>query len=277
MSVLEKISKEDLLDLVKVTKEEQKSRINNDSLPEVYDSYSLTMLTRYKQALKEEYYDVDKYVCLFDDIRYYEEQNPIIERLHNNIETSMHNKAALLLEEKSDTFVKMMQDYYIIHDVECDLIESFLNLIQRHIDSSANNDELSVEYLTTLAKIRDNIEFKYNSNITSYGIGLGIDEEDLYDKEALYLENMIIRCMYELATFTDDDLTNDAVYAKANALALFLQAALLRIEKKKYIEEYQMISGDIPMGTTARGIVNTAFVQEKAMEKALKWEDKNGD
>ena len=100
MTALETIAKEDLKDLVKVTKEEQKTRKNNESLPEVYDSYNLTMLSQYLDILKSDYYDVDKYTCLLDDIRYYEEENPVVERLHNNIETSMHNRVLEDIENR---------------------------------------------------------------------------------------------------------------------------------------------------------------------------------
>ena len=275
MTALETIAKEDIKDLVKVTKEEQKTRRNNESLPEVYDRYDLKMLSLYLEVLKADYYDIDQYTCLLDDIRYYETLNPVVERVHNNIETSMHNRIMQDIETKSQVFKDMMKDYYIIHDVECDLIDIFSDLIQKHIDASTGND-VSVEYLTTLAKIRDNVDFKYSSNIDTLGIGLGMSEEEAYEKECEYLENMIIRCMYEIANYKNDAFTNDEVYAKVNALAIYLQAALVRVEDKRYVDEYHKLSNQIPLDSTAKGIVNTAFVQEKALQKKLVKDDEHG-
>lgn len=276
MTALETIAKEDLKDLVKVTKEEQKTRKNNESLPEVYDSYNLTMLSQYLDILKSDYYDVDKYTCLLDDIRYYEEENPVVERLHNNIETSMHNRVLEDIETKSQIFKDMMRDYYIIHDVECDLIDNFLDLIQKHIDSSKDSDIISVEYLSILAKIRDNVEFKYMSNIDSYPIGMNMSEEDKEDKEDEYLENMIIRCMYEIANYNNESLKDEVTYAKVNALSIYLQAALKQIAVRRNINTYQKLIDRIPLDTTAKGIVNTAFVQEKALQKKLVKDDEHG-
>ena len=275
MTALETIAKEDLKDLVKVTKEEQKTRKNNESLPEVYDSYNLTMLSQYLDILRSDYYDIDKYTCLLDDIRYYEEENPVVERVHMNIETSMHNRIMQDIDTKTEVFKDMMKDYYLIHDVECDLIDIFTDLIQKHIDASTEND-VSLEYLTVLAKIRDNVDFKYSSNVDSLGVRLGLSEEEAYEKECLYLENMIIRCMYEIANYKNEDFINDSVYAKVNALSIYLQAALVRVEDKRYVNEYHKLSNQIPLDTTAKGIVNTAFVQEKALQKKLVKDDEHG-
>ena len=275
MTALETLAKKDVLDLIKITKEENKTRINNEALPMVFDSYDLTMLTQYLKTIKEEFYDVDKFACLLDDIRYFEEASPVIERLHHNIETSMHNKAALQLAEKSQIFQNMMTDYYIIHDVECDLITLFLELIQKHIDASTGDK--SENYLAILERIRDNVDFKYNSNVETYAIGLPhLDDEDVKDKTNLYLENMIIRCMYEIAKYNNKSLTNEETYAKVNALAIYLQAALIRIKNQLYVHEYQLLSNRIPLDTTAKGIVNTAFVQEREMQKKLVKDDENG-
>ena len=275
MTALETIAKEDLKDLVKVTKEEQKTRRNNESLPEVYNSYNLTMLSQYLDILRSDYYDIDKYTCLLDDIRYYEEENPVVERVHMNIETSMHNRIMQDIDTKTQVFKDMMKDYYIIHDVECDLIDIFSDLIQKHIDASTGND-VSVAYLTTLAKIRDNIDFKYSSNIDTLGIGMNMTDEEVYDKECYYLENMIIRCMYEIANYKNEDFINDEIYAKVNALAIYLQSALVRVEDKRHVDEYHKLSNQIPLDTTAKGIVNTAFVQEKALQKKLVKDDEHG-
>ena len=275
MTALETIAKEDLKDLVKVTKEEQKTRRNNESLPEVYNSYNLTMLSQYLDILRSDYYDIDKYTCLLDDIRYYEEENPVVERVHMNIETSMHNRIMQDIDTKTEVFKDMMKDYYLIHDVECDLIDIFTDLIQKHIDASTEND-VSLEYLTVLAKIRDNVDFKYSSNVDSLGVRLGLSEEEAYEKECLYLENMIIRCMYEIANYKNEDFINDSVYAKVNALSIYLQAALVRVEDKRYVNEYHKLSNQIPLDTTAKGIVNTAFVQEKALQKKLVKDDEHG-
>lgn len=274
MTTLETIIKKDVLDLIKITKEENKTKINNESLPMVYESYDLTMLTQYLKTIKEEFYDVDKFACLLDDIRYFEEASPVIERLHHNIETSMHNKAALQLAEKSQIFQNMMTDYYIINDVECDLITTFLELIQKHIDASKDK---SLNYLSVLGRIRDNVDFKYNSNVETYAIVLPhLDDEEIQDKINLYLENMIIRCMYEIAKYNNKNLTNEETYAKVNALAIFLQAALTKVKNKSYVHEYQLLSNRIPLDTTAKGIVNTAFVQEREMQKKLVKDDENG-
>ena len=276
MTALETIAKEDLKDLVKVTKEEQKTRKNNESLPEVYDSYDLTMLSMYLEVLRSDYYDIDKFVCLLDDVRYYEECNPVVERLHNNIETSMHNRVLQDIDTKSQVFKDMMKDYYIIHDIECDLIDDFLDLIQKHIDSSKDNTTISVEYLSILAKIRDNVEFKYMSNIDAYPIGMNMSEEDRLEKENEYLENMIIRCIYEIAKYNNESLTEEDTYAKANALSIYLQAALKQMAERRDLSVYQKLTDRIPLDTTARGIVNTAFVQEKALQKKLVKDDEHG-
>ena len=275
MEKLQDILKEDIKNLVEITKEEKDNQSNNDQLPEVYKSYPITLLTQYLNQIKEDFYDVDKITNLMDDIRYYEITNPVIERMHQNLETSLHNKSLHSIGEKSQVFKDMMKDYYIIHDVECDLIDRFLELLQQHIDASKKT--ASVNYLAILGIIRENIEFKYTSNVETYTIALPISEQELYDKRNLYIENMIIRCMYEFSNFSNDDLLKDNIYAKANALAIYLQTALSLVQNKKYIDEYQLISNDIPMGTTARGIINTAFIQQKAIEKKLTRDDKDGN
>ena len=275
MEKLQDILKEDIKNLVEITKEEKDNQSNNDQLPEVYKSYPITLLTQYLNQIKEDFYDVDKITNLMDDIRYYEITNPVIERMHVNLETSLHNKSLHSIGEKSQVFKDMMKDYYIIHDVECDLIDRFLELLQQHIDASKKT--ASVNYLAILGIIRENIEFKYTTNVETYTIALPISEQELYDKRNLYLENMIIRCMYEFSNFSNDDLLKDNIYAKANALAIYLQTALSLVQNKKYIDEYQLISNDIPMGTTARGIINTAFIQQKAIEKKLTRDDKDGN
>ena len=90
------------------------------------------------------------------------------------------------------------------------------------------------------------------------------------------MENMIIRCMYEIAKYNNKSLTNEETYAKVNALAIYLQAALIRIKNQLYVHEYQLLSNRIPLDTTAKGIVNTAFVQEREMQKKLVKDDENG-
>ena len=275
MEKIQDILKEDIKNLVEITKEEKDNQSNNDQLPEVYKSYPITLLTQYLNQIKEDFYDVDKITNLMDDIRYYEITNPVIERMHQNLETSLHNKSLHSIGEKSQVFKDMMKDYYIVHDVECDLIDRFLELLQQHIDASKKT--ASVNYLAILGIIRENIEFKYTSNVETYTIALPISEQELYDKRNLYLENMIIRCMYEFSNFSNDDLLKDNIYAKANALAIYLQTALSLVQNKKYIDEYQLISNDIPMDTTAKGIINTAFIQQKAIEKKLTRDDKDGN
>lgn len=275
MEKIQDILKEDIKNLVEITKEEKDNQSNNDQLPEVYKSYPITLLTQYLNQIKEDFYDVDKITNLMDDIRYYEITNPVIERLHVNLETSLHNKSLHNIKEKSQVFKDMMKDYYIVRDVECDLIDRFLELLQQHIDASKKT--ASLNYLAILGIIRENIEFKYTSNVETYNIVLPISEQELYDKRNLYIENMIIRCMYEFSNFSNEDLLKDNIYAKANALAIYLQTALSLVQNKKYIDEYQLISNDIPMGTTARGIINTAFIQQKAIEKKLTRDDKDGN
>ena len=273
MEEYETLIKQDVNDLIIATKTEKDTKTNNELLPDYYKNSDIRMLSQYLEVLKEEYYDVDKFANLFDDIRYFEEANPIVERLHQNLETSMHNKALLTLTDKSDIFKNLLKEYYIIHDVECDLIDSFLELIQKHIDASS---ESSINYLSILSQIRDNIHFKYSSNIETYTLSFPMSQEEFITKESEYLENMIIRCMYELAKYKNDDLKNDINYAKAEALSIYLQAALLRVNDIRYVDEYRKLSEQIPLDSTAKGIVNTAFVQEKELQKKLVKDDENG-
>ncbi len=274
METIETIAKEDIKDLVQITKEEKETQNNNEELPEVYKSYPISMLTQYLNALREEFYDVDLITNLMDDIRYYEITNPVIERMHQNLETSIHNKSLHNIALKSNTFKEMMKDYYIVHDVECDLIDTFLELIQKHIDASKTT--ASLNYLAILGILRDNIEFKYSSNIETYTLTLPMSEEEFYEKRKLYIENMIIRCMHEFSKYSNEELLNETTYAKVNALSIYLQSALSLVENKKTIKGFQLILDDIEMDSTARGIVNTAFVQEKALEKKLVKDDEDG-
>ena len=93
METVELLAQKNLKDLITKTKEEQISQSNNEQLPELYKSCPISMLSQYLQTLREEFYDIDQIANLLDDIRFYEITNPIVERLHMNIETSMHNKA----------------------------------------------------------------------------------------------------------------------------------------------------------------------------------------
>ena len=114
------------------------------------------------------------------------------------------------------------------------------------------------------------------SNIDSYPIGMNMSEEDKEDKEDEYLENMIIRFMYEIANYNNESLKDEVTYAKVNALSIYLQAALKQIAVRRNINTYQKLIDRIPLDTTAKGIVNTAFVQEKALQKKLVKDDEHG-
>lgn len=270
METVELLAQKNLKDLITKTKEEQISQSNNEQLPELYKSCPISMLSQYLQTLREEFYDIDQIANLLDDIRFYEITNPIVERLHMNIETSMHNKALYGIKDKSHIFKSMMKDYYIIHDIECDLISNFLTLIQNHIDAAKKTE--NVTYLGILGTIKENIYFKYNSNIETFTMEIPISDDELYTKKRDYLENMIIRCIWELIKYTNEDLEDEKNYAKANALALYLQSALSLVPFK---DHYKKLAEQFTMDTTVRGIINTAFIQEQALKKQLVKDDEN--
>ena len=213
METVELLAQKNLKDLITKTKEEQISQSNNEQLPELYKSCPISMLSQYLQTLREEFY----------------------ERLHMNIETSMHNKALYGIKDKSHIFKSMMKDYYIIHDIECDLISNFLTLIQNHIDAAKKTE--NVTYLGILGTIKENIYFKYNSNIETFTMEIPISDDELYTKKRDYLENMIIRCIWELIKYTNEDLEDEKNYAKANALALYLQSALSLVPFKDHYKK----------------------------------------
>ena len=277
MDRLEVIAKEDIKALEKATREERDNQKNDETLPGKYSSYPISLLAQYLNALKEQYYDVDLITNLLDDIRYFEITNPIVERMHYNLETCIHNKYQHGIKDRNEMEQKLNFQYYVIHDIECDLIERFLELFEGHI--AASNSTAPISYLAILGVIKDNIDFKYSSNIETYT--MNVSEDDLSEEEKAkitkdYLENMIQRCINEFTKFSDEELESETIYAKANALAIYLQSALSLVQKREDIQEFKRDADETDMGSTVRGIVNTAFIQEKEIKKRLVKDDENG-
>lgn len=254
--------------LLSSTAREKENNIKDLDVQEFYKISSGPYLTAiYKQLQKmaktdsKKKYDIDECCSLLDDIINYQNTNPVVERIHMNLETAMHNRIFDDFDEYTIDYKQLMYTDYIIRNIESNLIKSFISILEEYIESCTSEKEINL-----LNKLKDSIQFKYNLDIEINTITIPTTEEEIAKCEQSYLECVIVKCLEILSNYTDNDLNNTNKKVMINALSLYLKAATSNMKDKYQITIFSKLHNKIIENKEIKKISIKAFINEEKVE-----------
>lgn len=223
----------------------------------IYDRFSPVKKSIYLDEI-ESNTDIDIHHNILKDITNYETMNPIIDRMHFQLSLKYFEEEIPTTDDpfSSVLFDGIKNGFILNYSFEHKIRNIFFDLLENHISASTG---MSKVYLDTLHSIMTDLKFKYNHTKNKRLLIPSMRYYDITNYNQTALDERIYKTINEILSYTDEQLENDIIYAKAITLQTLLRSLFVILNSYEALADYEELYINSE-NEIAKNIVKTAFI-----------------